>query len=62
MDGVAKDMERQEQRRFENMYVLEQQLELSKKLQANQGLVVEETWSVYLKEDIQLTHVQTDAN
>lgn len=43
MDGVAKDMERQEQRRFENMYVLEQQLELSKKLQANQGLVVEET-------------------
>lgn len=46
MDGVAKDMERQEQRRFENMYVLEQQLELSKKLQANQGLVVEETWSV----------------
>lgn len=43
MDGVVKDMQRQEQRRFENMYVLEQQLELTKKLQTQQGLDIEET-------------------
>lgn len=30
--GIAKDVQRQEERRFENMYVLEQQRELTKKL------------------------------
>lgn len=47
MDGVVKDMQRQEQRRFENMYVLEQQMELTKKLQSQQGLVAEETWPIW---------------
>lgn len=32
MAGVARDIERQEKRKFENMYVLEQQIELANKL------------------------------
>lgn len=30
--GIMRDVERQEQRKFENLYVLEQQRELTKKL------------------------------
>lgn len=30
--GIFRDVERQEQRKFENLYILEQQQELTKKL------------------------------
>lgn len=32
MTGVIRDVERQEQRKFENRYILEQQMELTTKL------------------------------
>lgn len=31
--GIFRDLQRQEQRKFENLYILEQQQELTKKLQ-----------------------------
>lgn len=36
MDGVRRDMQRQEQRRFENLYILEKQKELADKLRESE--------------------------
>lgn len=36
MEGVRRDMLRQEQRKFENLYILEKQQELTKTLKENE--------------------------
>lgn len=36
MDGVRRDIQQQEQRRFENLYILEKQQELTEKLRENE--------------------------
>lgn len=36
MDGVRRDMLRQEQRKFDNLYTLEKQQELTKRLKENE--------------------------
>lgn len=40
--GIARDVQRQEERRFENMYVLEQQRELTKKLREREKQMKDE--------------------
>lgn len=43
--GIARDVQHQEERKFENLYILEQQRELTEKLRENERKAKEEVWT-----------------